>query len=201
MKIIDPNNLIPDYTVIERIVKTHPFSCDLWSQIKKVIVKSHEEADNGGPRIEFDHDTYETIIYVAPDIAERGNYEYILYHEFGHVADRLSLKFGYSHQARFSLSDIEQVNLMELWNLYIDARLHHHNLFRLDEQEKPTYSMINGKLRKLPCTIQGKLMAHGSFIKSRGITEAERIVKEIWENPEKSISYQDMISIVTTKYG
>jgi hypothetical protein len=198
MEIIDKNNLIPDHKVINRVVKRHPFSSDLWTQIKKVSVKSKKKADIGGPSIEFDHATHEVILYVFPNMAEKSNYEYILYHEFGHVADRLNPEFGYSDQIKYSLSDTEQVILMELWNLYIDARLQHHNLFRLDKKERPTHSMINGKLQELPCTIQGKLMRHVSFIESRGIVEAERIVKQIWENPEKSISYQDIISIVTT---
>lgn len=150
MEISDRNNLIPDHSVIERVVKTHPFFSDFWFQIKKVTVKPHEEENNGGPRIEFDHATHEAILYVAPDTAERSNYEYVLYHEFGHVADRLNTKFGYSDQARFSLSEIEQDNLKELWNLYIDARLHYNKLFRLDEEEKPTHSMINGRWQKLP---------------------------------------------------
>jgi len=201
MEISDPNNLIPDHSVIERVVKTHPFSSDLCFQIKKVIVKSHQEADDGAPSIKLDHATHETILYVGPNMAEKRNYEYILYHEFGHVADRLSPEFGYSDQAKYSLTDIEQENLMKLWNLYIDARLHHHDLFRLDEEQRPTCSMINGKLQKLPCTIQGKLMAHVSFLKSRGIAEPERVVREIWKNPEKRISYQDMISIVTVRDG
>ncbi len=201
MEISDPQNLIPDHSVIERIVKMHPFSSDLWLQIEKVSVKSHEEADDTGPRIEFNHATHETILYVITNMAEKSNFEYILYHEFGHIADRFNPEFGYSDQARYSLTDIEQANLMELWNLYIDARLHYHELFRLDEEERPTYSMVNGKLKKLPCTIQGKLMAHVSFLRSRGIAKAERIIREIWENPKKPMSYQDMIFIVTSRDG
>ena len=200
MKIIDPDNLIPDHGVIDRVVNTHPFSSNICQKIQALTV-ANDDSEIVNPRISFNHETLGAILYVVPQLYQFSNYEYILYHELGHVADRLNPKFGYSDVIKSSLSDMEQYGLMEVWNLYIDARLHYHNLFRLDEQEKPTYSMINGKLRKLPCTIQGKLMAHVSFIKSRGITEAERIVKEIWENPEKSISYQDMISIVTTKYG
>jgi hypothetical protein len=201
MEIIDKNNLITDHTVIKRVVKRHPFSSDLWVQIKKLTVECHKKADNGGPSIEFHHATHLAILYVLPNMEEKSNYEYILYHEFGHVADRLNPEFGYSDQIKYSLSDAEQVMVMELWNLYIDARLQHHGLFRLDEKDGPTYSKINGKSQELPCTTQGKLMRHVNLLKSGGVLEAERIVKQIWENPEKSISYQDMTSIVTSRGG
>jgi hypothetical protein len=201
MEISDPQNLIPDHSVIERIVKMHPFSSDLWLQIEKVSVKSHEEADVRPPSIKFNHATHETILYVTTNMAEKSNYEHILCHEFGHIADRLNPEFEYSDQVKYSLTDIQQANLMQLWNLYIDARLHDHELFRLDEEERPICCMVNGKYNKLPCTIQGRLMQDVSFLGSRGIANAERIVREIWENPKKPMSYQDMIFIVTSRDG
>ncbi len=198
MKISDPHLLIPDHSVLHQIIGNHPFSQGLLDEIREVKVLSVEQNRNQGPRIEYDQRKQKAKLYVSSDTSSRINYSYILYHEFSHVADRLNPAFAYSDEIRFSLSDIEQLNVMELWNLYIDARLHLHGLFELGENDRNVYCMIDGKLQKLPFSIEGKLVAHSSFLSSRGIRDAQRIVREIWDNPSLSRSYPELVVLVNT---
>jgi hypothetical protein len=199
MKIRDPYHLIPDHEMVHRIVKSHPFYPYLPDKIREVKVLPLDHDHNQWPRVEYDQVEQEVKLYVAPNTASRSNYDYILYHEFSHVADRLNPAFGYSDEIRFSLSGNEQINVMELWNAYIDARLHHHGLFKLGENDKNVHCMINGKLQELPFSIEGKLMAHTSFLSSRGLRDAQGIVLEIWDDSNLFRSYQDLVAIVKTE--
>jgi len=201
VKISDPHRLIPDHSVLHRIVESHPLFSDLLDGIREVRVLPIDQHLNQGPRVEYDQGKREAKLYVASDTARRNDFCYILYHEFSHVADRLNPAFGYSDEVRFSLSDTEQLNVRELWNVYIDARLHHHSLFELGENDRNIYRKINGKPQKIPFSIEGKLIKHSSFLSSRGIREAQRIVQEIWDNPHLLRSYQQLVAIVKVKNG
>ena len=195
MKIIDSDNLIPDHGVIDRVVNTHPFSSNICQKIQALTV-ANDDSEIVNPRISFNHETLEAILYVVPQLYQFSNYEYILYHELGHVADRLNPKFGYSDVIKSSLSDMEQYGLMEVWNLYIDARLHHYGLFQLGRNDKNIYCRINGKLQIAPYSIEGKLLRHISSLRSAKIDNADSIVKGIWENPMVFRSYNELISLI-----
>lgn len=75
MKIIDPNNLIPDHSVLERVIKTHPFSTNLYQQIHGITV-SEDDSKIASPRVNFNHKTCEVILYLDPLLYQRSNYEY-----------------------------------------------------------------------------------------------------------------------------
>jgi hypothetical protein len=62
MKILDPDNLVSDFRIIERVVKSHPFSSNLYHQIKTLVVRLHPKAPEEGPTISFNHDTHEAIL-------------------------------------------------------------------------------------------------------------------------------------------
>jgi hypothetical protein len=127
------------------------------------------------------------------------HYEYILYHEFGHIADRLNPKFRYSDESRLALSKTEQVMFMELWNLYIDARLNHFGHFKLTKIAMGGYCRIDGKLQRAPFSIEGKLLRHISCLRSGNIDNADQIVRSIWENPLLPRSYDDLINLIRKK--
>jgi len=201
MKIHDPYHLIPDHGAVYHIVMTHPLCPYLLDRIREVKVLPIELDSHQGPSIAYDQIEQEVKLYVAPNTASKNNYDYILYHEFSHVADRLNPAFGYSDEIMFSLSDTGQCNVKELWNVYIDARLHHQGLFKLGDNDKNVHCMINGKLQKLPFSIEGKLMEYTSFLNSRGIRDAQRIVQEIWDDPNLLRSFQDLVAIVKTEGG
>jgi len=135
-------------------------------------------------------------LYLTHSISKWNNFEYILYHEFTHIADRTNPLFGFADDKRDSLSDEEQLCLMEIWNVFIDSRLNFHNLFRLGNNDKRIYCTINGKLQLAPFSIEGKLLRHMSFLRSRGIQNADIIVRNVWNNPNISHSYDDLIKII-----
>ena len=195
MKIIDPNNLIPDHGVIERVVKTHPFSSNLCRKIVALTL-ANDDSETGYPRIGFNNETLEAILYVAPNLYQLENFKYILYHELGHVADQLNPKFAYSESERAALSESENIMFREIWNLYIDARLNHYGHFRLTKIAMGGLCRIDGKLQRTPFSIEGKLLRHISFLRSVNIDNADSIVKGIWENPIVFRSYNELISLI-----
>jgi hypothetical protein len=73
--------------------------------------------------ISFDPTNSYVTLNVGRDTPAKSNYKYILYHEFSHAADRLSSSFGYSEKKKATLTEDQQICVMELWNVYIDARL------------------------------------------------------------------------------
>jgi len=197
MKICDPDKLIPDPDVIHRIVRSHPFGQGLKDEIDTVLV----DRSANGPSIQFDSESCTATLYLGEDAHTLTNYEYILYHEFSHVVDRISLTFGYSDEKRGTLSDYKQLCVMELWNIYIDARLNHHHLFQLGKNDEGIYCSINGRLQKAPFTIEGKLLRHISFLRSRGVENADSIVRNLWQNPEGYRSYDDLIRLLEASTG
>jgi len=195
MKIIDPNNLIPDHSVLKRVIKTHPFSANLYQQIHSITV-SEDNSKIPNPRVNLNHETCEVILYLDPLLYQRSNYEYILYHELGHVADRLNPKFAYLEELKSSLSDHERYDLMTVWNLYIDSRLNHYGLFQLGENDRGGFCNINGKFKIPPYSIEGRLLRHISSLRRSEIQNAESAVNDIWENPMFFRYYRELISLI-----
>ena len=198
MKIVDSDNLIPDHSILDRVVKTHPFSSNLCLKIAALTV-ANDDSEIGEPRISFNNETLEAILYVAPNLYQLKNFGYILYHEFGHVADRLNPRFGYSEPKRAALSESENIMFMELWNVYIDARLNHYGHFRLTKIAMGGFCRIDGKLQRAPFSIEGKLLRHISCLESGNIDNADQIVRNIWENPLIFRSYDDLIYVIRKK--
>lgn len=197
MKINDPDKLIPNHDVIYRIVNSHPLGHDLEEDIDTLLV--HRSAK--GPSIKFDNKSHIATLYLSENDHTLNNYEYILYHEFSHIVDRTKLAFGYSDEKKKLLSDCEQLCVMELWNIYIDARLNCYHLFQLGKNDENIYCRINGRLQKAPFTIEGKLLCHISFLTSRGVGNADSIVRDLWQNPEKDRPYDDLIKLIKENIG
>jgi hypothetical protein len=192
MTINDPEKLVRDCDMLRKLVATHPLAHgQLDAAIEALEVKRSND-----PSIEYDIDRGTAILRLGPHVANLPEYEYILLHEFAHVADRIAPSFGYSDQKRNALDDCGQLKLMEIWNIYIDARLNYHGLFKLGKNDRDIYCTIDGKLQKAPYSIEGKLQRHISFLRSRRMTQAEATVREIWGNPQKPRTYADLISLV-----
>ncbi len=196
MKISDPDQILSDQDLPQRIVKSHPLNPALDQNIDKIVICGAGYHFTNGSSIEFDDASRMCRLHLPKDIELLDNYEFIFFHEFSHVADRTNPDFKYSDRKKTSLSDAEQLILMELWNVYIDARLNHHQLFRLGENDKGIICEINGKQQIAPFSIEGKLLCHISFVRSRGFKKADSIVRDIWDNPNKFRSYDDLIKLV-----
>ena len=183
--------------MIHRIVRTHPFGQGLEDKIDTVTI----ERSANGPSIQFDKESCAATLFLGEDFHALANCEYILYHEFSHVVDRTNHSFGYSDEKRDCLNDYQQLCVMELWNEYIDARLNRHHLFQLGWNDEGIYCRINGKLKEAPFTIEGKLLRHISFLRSRGMKDAEKVVRSLWQESEAPRSYDDLIGLAVTSTG
>lgn len=187
MKIIDKKNLIPDENILRRIIKKHPLRKNLDTCIHNLIIKKANK-----PKINLDKNNNVTLY--LPESArnyKKSYFEYVLYHEFVHIIDRLNSDFKYTKNKRNALIDEEPDIVLEIWNLYIDSRLKKLDLFCLKNENISL--KINGKSQILPNNIKSHLMASANFIQTCGIKNAKDVVKNIWGNPTQFLSYDDMI--------
>ena len=197
MKIIDEQNLIPDKKILNHVVSNHPFDSDL--SVKLETIKIDISENHGIPKemIQFDPSNTHIILGIGKSTHLKENFEYILYHEFGHAADRLNPDFGYSEKEKAQLSDREKMGVMEIWNICIDSRLNESGLFNLGYQPL-TVGTLNGKVVRFPEGLEGKLLSHISMLENCGFKyeTAKEMVNNLWNNPIWTVTYMDMIASV-----
>ena len=193
MKIIDDENLIPDKAILEKVIKEHPFYKNIDKIINNVIIM---KCLNTTENIDINSETGDVTLCIFETTFMKDNYEYILYHEIGHIADILNPEFNFSITKKESLNDLEKSKVTEIWNVYIDSRLNDKNIFKLGNNDLNVCSMVGGKLQKLPYSIDGKLLGHTHYLKSRCIKNAKQIVEKIWNNPNNPLSYDNIIEII-----
>jgi len=131
MQIIDANMLLPDKQVLQLVVQKHPLHTNLAGHVETVEVFLSERCEIPQECIEVEATGHKVRLGLGRSSKNKPNLRYILYHEFGHVADRSRLEFNYSEQLKSSLSDSEKMAVMELWNLSIDTRLNMVGFFDL----------------------------------------------------------------------
>jgi len=185
----DPEHILPQEEPLRQAIAKHPLHPNLGEWLDEVSVAVVER----GAKIEHDRNNRAAILHLARHMPLLPEYEYILLHELTHVGDRVDPSFAYSEDDRHSLSDFAKLKMMELWNVYIDSRLHHHGKFVLGEQDKGVYCTINGKAQMAPYSIEGKLLCHISLLKSTGMPEAEKTVREIWRCPDRRLTFGELI--------
>lgn len=202
MEIIDSHSLIPDHEVLKDVVETHPLCSCLYRKILSVTIELAERCGIPNESISFDPTNSCVTLNVGRDTPAKSNYKYILYHEFSHAADRLNSSFGYSEKKKATLTGDQQTCAMELWNVYIDARLNQNNLYQIGHQSD-ALATINGRLQRPPKGLQGELMLHIATLERCGFEhdKAEDIVSRIWNYPQSKMSYDDMIRIVVMNIG
>ncbi len=194
MKIIDNKKLIPDAQkdTLIKIVKNHSSGEDLFDSINNLTI---ELSTGNSEAIDFDKPTGDATLYVFEQTATEDDFECTIHHEFFHVADRLSERFKFSDEKKDLLTKEEKYCVMELWNLYIDTRLNDKGLLKI--RQGSSFQKINGKLQIIHHrTTDASLKGSVNFLKTRGVSGAEKIVREIWERPNRHLSYEDMINIV-----
>jgi len=200
MQIIDPNMLLPDKQVLQDVVQKHPLHSNLAGHVETVEIFLSERFGVPSERIETEAADHKVRLGLGRSYINKPNFfRYILYHEFGHVADRSRPEFKYSEQLKASLSDSEKMAVMELWNLSIDARLNMHGLFDLDTPR----STVSGKHGLLPSTVQGKLQGHAVMLENQGIPydTAMKLAEDWWSNPPLAWTYEQMIAWVKKNTG
>lgn len=194
MRIIDPNGLLPNERILRDVICNHPMDSNLANHLDTVEVFLSERCEIAHERIEPDIENRKVSLGLGRFSKNKANFRYILYHEFCHVADRLNPSFKYSEQLRASLSSSEQMAVMELWNLFIDARLNRHELFELGDQ-KPCSPKRHGLLLN---GIQGKLQRHAVMLENQGVpySEAMKLAGDCWNNPPEVWTYEEMVTWV-----
>lgn len=191
MKILDYQNLV-DPGLLEHITRQHPFYPDMASEINILYV---QEKDHRGIRIEMDQSANVTLT-IHPIIRPSERDKYILYHEFGHIADRLNPDFGYDQERRLHLSQAQEECFVQLWNVFIDARLHLHGLFRLPSGGEVDI-VVDGIKYRLPRTeVSTYLLEACAHLSQRGIRKPGALVTDIWNHPTRFLTFEDLLAPV-----
>jgi len=134
-------------------------------------------------------------LYLSNSVKKRSNYRYILFHEFGHICDRLDSLFGYNLKLRNELnregnSDRKTV-ITDLWNVYIDGRLFKADLFEFPKPlSKPSYSFYCKKLINID-TIDSYIEEISCRFGSMGfdLNESQRLLNKVWNSGFGSLTY------------
>ena len=196
MNIYDPENLIPDTAHLLGIIASHPFDGQLINKINKITIRRSERLGIAQENIKTDIDKGFVILGIGECTHSKTNYDFILYHEFSHVADIMCPEFGYSEKLKSSLSGTECICVMELWNVYINSRLNSYDLYRPSGSD--CLGTLNGVRQKFPGTTEGELMAHKATLEREGFSydQANVIIQRIWKNSRELWTYSEIIKTV-----
>jgi hypothetical protein len=189
MKILDYQNLV-DPNLLQLVAKEHPLNSDIASDIKILYVR---EKDERGIRIEMD-DKRNVTLTIHPIIRPTDRDIYILYHEFGHIADRLNPAFGYNHNKRLQFTQDQEDAFLQLWNLFIDSRLHYHNLFCLPRGGEIDILVDTIRYRLPRTQINTYLLEACLHLSQRGIRRPGNLVTDIWNHPNRFLTFDDLLA-------
>ncbi|WP_034621430.1 hypothetical protein [Desulfovermiculus halophilus] len=190
MKIVDYQNLV-DPDLLHWVAKRHPLNPDIASEIPLLYV---QEKDQRGIRIEMDHRSGNVTLTIHPIIRPTKRDEYILYHEFGHIADRLNPDFRYNQDRRLALSRSQEECFLQIWNVFIDARLHHHGLFCLPQGGEVDIVVDGIKYRLPRSEISTYLLEACAHLSQRGVRKPGALLTDIWNNPERHLTFEDLLA-------
>lgn len=191
MDILDLRNLVGDDLIL-LVTKHHPLYRDMASELGRVTV---EEKTGRDIHIEMDEENNLTL-HIHPMIRPDKRDMYILYHEFGHVADRLNPSFGYSHETRLRLSEDQERSFLELWNIFIDTRLNEHGLFCLPRSGQAEIS-VDGITYRLPRSdLNTYLLESAAHLSQRGMVRPGSLVTAIWNHPDRFLTFSDLLDLV-----
>lgn len=188
MQVLDFQNLLHK-GLLEKVTREHPFYPDLASSIKTLSVY---EKDQKGIRIEMDEER-NVYLTIHPILRPGKRDAYILYHEFGHIADRLNPDFGYKHQQRLALSSMQEECFLQLWNVYIDTRLQEEGLFCLPAGGEVEISVDGVRYRLPKSEVSTYLLEAAAHLTQRGVPKAGSLVQSIWDNPQRRLTFQDLL--------
>lgn len=191
MKVFDPRNLV-DERLIENVTKHHPLNRDMASELNLVSI---EEKTDRNIHVHMDEGNNVQLV-IPPMIRPTERDLYILYHEFGHVADRLNPDFHYDHDTRLNLSFGTEKSLLVLWNVFIDTRLNKHGLFRLPAGGEVEIT-VDGVRYRLPRNDKSTYLLEAvAGLSSRGVQKPGAKVTAIWNHPDRFLSFSDLLDMV-----
>jgi hypothetical protein len=191
MHIHDIQNLISEELLL-KVLKHHPLYHDMASELGEVTVC---EKTGSNIHIVMDENNNVTLA-IHPFIRPTKRDMFILYHEFGHVADRLNPYFGYSHQKRLALDRTQERNFLELWNVFIDTRLNRHGLFCLPQSGR-TEIVVDNVTYSLPRNdVNTYLLETCAHLSQRGLQRPGGVVTSIWNHPDRFLTFADLLDMV-----
>ena len=191
MQTHDIQNLV-DQELLQVVTKHHPLRRDIASELKSLTVREKTGQDI---RMEMDPDLH-AVLYIHPILRPSMRDKYILYHEFGHIADRLNPGFGYRHEERLKLTPWQEQNFLELWNVFIDSRLNRHGLFCLPSSGQSEF-IVDGKRYVLPRSdVNTYLLEAITHLTQRGMYRPGSLITTIWNNPHRFLSFRDLLEAV-----
>jgi hypothetical protein len=197
MNIIDPDHVATDHDFLRAVIENHPLDPSLADSVRKLIIEEITDILSSPARIKHYPETKQVILQMTREVPCLPEYRYILLHEFTHIIDCINPSFRFSEAKKAILAGMEQVKLEEFWNVYIDSRLNSLGLFQLGKMDRNIHCMVDGHLEVIPFTIEGKMLRHTSFLRSRGLSNAVLLVKDFWDNPQKPRTFDDLISLAT----
>ncbi len=189
MRIIDKHNILPAPSLLEDVITNHPFYSDLVNQLNTVTVRPPNQSE----RVHVQTKGNGITLIIFPFESVDDQHRYILYHEIGHVADRFNPAFKYCETIRQNLSDHQRENFVELWNLYIDARLNHLHIYR--HSPGKFLRKVNENFVNVERTPDTQILERIDYLCNRGFCNP-LIVHDIWNNPEKKYTFIDLVDIV-----
>lgn len=196
MIIRDPGHILPQEELLRQAITQHPVHPNLGQWLDEICVA----VAPSGAQIEHDPNKRSATLGLPRNMPQLPEYEYVLLHEFTHVGDRVDPSFEYRDDEKRALAGQAYFKFVELWNVYIDSRLHHHGKFVLGEHDKDS-CMINGKAQIPPYSIEGKLLRHISALSSARMPQAEETVREIWRCPERRITFGELVALAKNGDG
>ena len=191
MQIFNPRNLV-DEQLLDVVTKHHPLYHDMASELGLLTV---EEISDQHIHVRMD-EKRNVHLAIRPMIHPTDRDLYILYHEFGHIGDRLNPDFHYDQDRRIEFSPILEQVFLELWNVFIDTRLNRHGLFRLPASGLMQIT-VDGITYRLPRNeVSTYLLERIARLSQRGVTKPGSKVKAIWDHPERFLSFSDLVDMV-----
>lgn len=191
MKVFDPRNLVDEH-LLDVVTKHHPLYHDLGSELK---VLSVEEARDQNIHVRMDENR-NVDLCIRPMLHVTDRDLYILYHEFGHIGDRLNPDFHYDHDLRMELSPLREQCFLELWNVSIDTRLNQHGLFKLPAQGL-TEITVDGITYRLPRSDTNTyLLERIAHLAHRGVHKPGAKVAAVWNHPHRLLSFSDLLDLI-----
>ena len=191
MYVEDFRNLV-DEELLWRALKHHPLYHDLASELRSLTIQEKTGSSVG---VEMDERRRATL-YIHPILHPCQRDRFILYHELGHLADRINPRFGYRHNDRMRLTACQERNFLELWNVYIDTRLNEYGLFCLPRSGYSEF-VIDDKRYVLPKNdINTYLLETITHLTQRGMYRPGSLVTSIWNNPNRALSFDDLLDPV-----
>jgi hypothetical protein len=191
MQIHDLRNLVGQDLLL-RVTKHHPLYHDIASELGELTVR---EKSGQNIHIEMDEDNNVTL-HIQPILRPSRRDMFILYHEFGHVADRLNPSFGYSHQRRLRLSSAQESCFLTLWNVAIDTRLNQHGLFCLPQSGDIELVVDNIRYRLPKSDVNTYLLEAVANLSQRGVNRPGSLVTSIWNHPDRFLTFSDLLDLV-----